>query len=535
MVQSRSRVGNESLLELLKFLLASTRQSNGSSFTVRKVLALNTNSNTSKILLITLVACGVSATLLFFAYKMYPPPMTDSIGFVPAAIALRNGYGLVNPIYSASHVDTTGAHRFIYYPPGFPLIISALSVSPSTKSAFLAIAFLRTLSLGLSAFVFYRAAGQNGKLTWPGTALVCLGLLALSTNWTAAEGRPEVIGSLSLLGAMLTFLSQRGLLRDLLVAAALAIMSISHPVGAILSLLLLCMFYASSMVWRDALKSLFVIGLAAAILCACLLALSPNGLANTLIGTLHRSRESLPAGRGTYYDWKPWMFSGHTTFSGVTILLAFITSVSMVFRYRKHIGSWSLLLGACGAFIWVSYVLVLRVPNRAYNLLLFNPLLFAIIIYGTCSLTTQSRLRGIGSLCCAVAFGLVGSGFIRYVVQYPVVRRHGLSYDAARVQVEHILKKYPEKICMSDYLWTLSEEYSRMCDASDIGRLKATLKTVGRPMFIVPVDNVELAALLREEGYSAHPIAESDPAIVVSKTWLTPWWIHNYSFVLYRP
>jgi hypothetical protein len=136
------------------------------------------------------VALAVAALLTAFAFHGYPAPSTDAPSFLVSAINYSLGRGLVNPFYpQIAYGDPTGLHRHVYYPPAFPLAVSALMPSPTPRAAFLAVAVLRVVSVLLAALLLCRVA-ERGRAQARGlTLLVSLSLGGLATNWLPTVGR----------------------------------------------------------------------------------------------------------------------------------------------------------------------------------------------------------------------------------------------------------------------------------------------------------------------------------------------------------
>src|SRR5262245_31970462 len=150
------------------------------------------------------VALAVAALLLAFAYHGYPAPSTDAPSFLASAINHALGRGLVNPFYpQIAFGDPTGLHRHVYYPPAFPLVVSALMPSPTPRGAFLAVALLRGASVLLAALLLLRLARRAGRAPGPDLTLIAsLSLCGLATHWLPTVGRPEALATLLVLAAV---------------------------------------------------------------------------------------------------------------------------------------------------------------------------------------------------------------------------------------------------------------------------------------------------------------------------------------------
>src|ERR1700743_1476840 len=76
-----------------------------------------------KLALFIFLICAVITFL--FAFHGYPLLGVDSVCFLPTSYFINHYHQLVNPLYDAG-IDTLH-HKFIFYPPLFPYVISLIT------------------------------------------------------------------------------------------------------------------------------------------------------------------------------------------------------------------------------------------------------------------------------------------------------------------------------------------------------------------------------------------------------------------------
>lgn len=200
------------------------------------------------------VALAVAALLAVFAYHGYPAPSTDAPSFLVSAINHSLGRGLVNPFYpQIAFGDPTGLHRHVYYPPAFPLVLSALMPSPTPRGAFLAVAALRVVSVLLAALLLCRVAARampsadgDKPRSRQVTLLACFSLCGLATNWLPTLGRPEALATLLVLLAVLAALTLDGWPRVFAFGVLLGATAATQPMGAVELGLVMALFLAAT-------------------------------------------------------------------------------------------------------------------------------------------------------------------------------------------------------------------------------------------------------------------------------------------------
>ena len=157
------------------------------------------------------------------------------------------------------------------------------------QAAFLIIAGFRLVTLTVMAvMMIWLISRARSQLTLSQHLLVTFTagvlLMAEAGMHLPLVGRPEALGELFVLGAVICILIQRWLMASLIMAVILGLMGATHPVGAILLGTLLAGRLAYSLKSVEAIKSIAVIAIVGFVITLMLLMISPNGLFDSVQG-----------------------------------------------------------------------------------------------------------------------------------------------------------------------------------------------------------------------------------------------------------
>jgi hypothetical protein len=411
-------------------------------------------------------ASGVALALGLFALHAYPTPGTDAPSFLATAIDQRLGRGLVNPFYpQMGFADPTGSQRYVYYPPLFPLVVAALMPSATPTGAFLAIALLRAASIVLSCALLLGVARRAERgLSAPTAALIALALCGLATNWLPTLGRPEALATLLVVAAALGALRLRGAALVAFLGIATGLVGATQPFGAVE------MVAASGLAWstREPTRTaLLRTGAAAALglaVFAAVLALSPHGLSETLLGMARAfpyTPWAAPPGEGW---WKPWITARRSTFYGPLLLLAAACGAHLLargggVRSRPAFTACGLALAAC-----LYHGSLTHDSRRNYNALLLSPLLFAVVVYWFAASRSWAGARWarLGRAACLACVLGTAAGFLGHLAALPWFVAHGRGLDEARAAWRSVPFPAGARIVLMGNLWAVSEDYGRM-------------------------------------------------------------------------
>ena len=410
------------------------------------------------------VALAVAALLTAFAYHGYPAPSTDAPSFLVSAINYSLGRGLVNPFYpQIAFGDPTGLHRHVYYPPAFPLTVSALMLSPTPRGAFLAVALLRVASVLLAALLLCRVAAAAGRgQSRDLTLLAALSLCGLATNWLPTLGRPEALATLLVLLAVLAAMTLEGWTRVVAFGALLGATAATQPMGAVELGLVMALFLAATRAGAAAVVESAATAALGLIVFALLLAWSPHGLGETLAG-MARSYPHTPwlAPPGDDW-WRPWMSSRRSTFYGLLLLASAACGLALLRERWTRVGSRplflaaALLLAACffhGSFTHRSL--------RNYNALVLAPLFFGVVLVWVAR-SPPGRGAAWARAAATVCVAATSIGFAGHAATFPWFLRHARTLDQARAAWSGLALPPGEPVAMIGNLWALTEDYDRL-------------------------------------------------------------------------
>jgi len=406
--------------------------------------------------LVATAAALLAATLLLFARGAYPTPGSDAPSFLASAINHRLGRGLVNPLYPQIRwADPTGAARHVYYPPLFPLAVSALLPTPTPAAAFVAVALMQCASLALCALLGWRVIAADGDPGWAAVLLLVASLAGLCTSLLPTQGRPEALALPLLLLGALAAVHLRGAALIAALGVLLGLMAATHPIGAVEAGLAAALVFAFRRPARAALPALALIALLAAAVCAGVLALSPHGLRESLAGMARaypHTPWTAPPGRDW---WRPWVVLRRATFYGPLFLLALAAGAALVRRRAPAARA----LFACAAVLLAAAVYhgsLTHKSLRNYNAILLAPLAYALV------LAWFRHSGGAFRLLSAAIVAATAAGFAGHALCFPWYRAHAHTLARARAEWAALALPPEPRVLLRGNLWALAEDYGRI-------------------------------------------------------------------------
>lgn len=178
----------------------------------------------------------LSSLLLIYAQSGYPMFGSDSYSFLPTAIHLHRGDGLINELYTP-----TGSTSVLFYPPFFPWFQSLFLFSNKPNAIYYSLSITSILCLFFMMLVFYRSLK---KIENPGHRLFLyiLLMLALNTSLDISSGRPEILINLLLSIAVFVYV-YKVKLQEYIYGILLICIGLTSPITGIYCTLLLLLFY----------------------------------------------------------------------------------------------------------------------------------------------------------------------------------------------------------------------------------------------------------------------------------------------------
>ena len=485
------------------------------------------------------VAWGVlAAVILTFAWHCWPVLDGDAINFVPNMVTYASDGSLVNtPSSIAQEVDSAGGGRLIHHGFLYEMVVGRISLFPTYPAVILTMAVVEVLALGACAFVLYRAANTTAA----GPGWLRLGLVVFALGGSAASlvglrGRPEPFGILLVASSasFMCLLSWRW--HFLCVGGAMGLLAATHPVGALLCAPIAALYASVRCMGREWFAWLAKALLTSLAVFAAALAFYPYHLREWVEGLLRHYSivswhySSVLAGdpqRVCYY----WLTNPRAVLFGPLLLMSLVAGLCLAWRFRSAIQFKGAFVLCSFSFVIGAYLLAMRNPQNNYNLQLLTPVLYSLLIVfalGCLSpqanaLPVQFRLFAVAIVLGGVA--LTGLGLARDVALFPFFLKHGLRYDQARNGLQKIRANWPERICITEGLFSLTEDYRNLNFKSETAKAPPILvvQQINSGLLLAPsLDNYVLV----EDYFS--PVAPRWLGIKIGNT------VGGYNFAVYR-
>lgn len=411
----------------------------------------------------------ISVLLLVFAYYAYPVPAGDSLYFVVPAVQFKEKGELTSPLYPSEWmmdkiIDPSGAKQFLFYPPLFPLVTSALSPEATPRGALIAIAFINIAVVWLSALLLYKVANKRGKHSWQKTLIMLLVLVALASS-LAENGRPEVLARLWLVMGCLVPLYVPKKYAYIFYGILLGLMFATHPPAGIFSLLALGIAFGATYTFKDVIlqgSKILSIGFVTALGG---IALGPFSIRETVEGTFRHAVTVSHIVAGETQKWLTpsnffhnYIVSPTAPWYGLVALLILISGIFFYRKYRVRMVSPLISLVSAVALAYAMGKITYTIGHNFY-LTLFAPLIF--LVFAKLFLEGNIAWKGLTVFVCV----LVTTGFIRTTLLFPFFLQQGATLEEARADFAELARPLEGKdglIGVTGGLWTLSEDYEKV-------------------------------------------------------------------------
>lgn len=183
-----------------------------------------------------LVFILLSSLLLVYANVGYPLFGGDSYSFLPTAIHLHNGDGLINKLYVP-----TGNPEVLFYPPLFPWVQNLFIFSDNANAIYFSLSITSISCLLVMAFVFYQSIITITKKA-DRILLFVLFMLALSTGIDISSGRPEILINLLLSLSLLVHV-YKPKYSEFIYGVLLVLIGLTSPVTGVYCSFILLLYY----------------------------------------------------------------------------------------------------------------------------------------------------------------------------------------------------------------------------------------------------------------------------------------------------
>ncbi len=179
----------------------------------------------------------LSSLAILFAIDGYPLLGGDSYSFLPTAIHIHRGDGLINVLYAP-----TGDTKMLFYPPLFPYFQSLFLFTDLPNELFISLSITSICTLFVMMLVFYKML-KPVKNEIYAISIFLLLMLGISTGLDTSSGRPEILVNLLLSIALLTYISAIKY-DNYIYGVLLVLIGITSPVTSIYCIVMLVLYYS---------------------------------------------------------------------------------------------------------------------------------------------------------------------------------------------------------------------------------------------------------------------------------------------------
>jgi hypothetical protein len=410
------------------------------------------------------VAAGLVAVCLLFGVMSkyeYPVWDGDSECFLPVAISLSHGDGLVNPIwrpmnvYDESHPERLTWHGFLY-----PMLLAWLTPSPTYIGIRKVVSGIWILTLLLSSFAIYKKVSRPEPLDWKHGCLLLASSLGIA-GLLSDGGRPELLVSLFLAAGLALAAVAPSRSHWLIFGSLLGLMMATSPVPAFLGILVLGVYACARLRVFEAIRFLlgtYSVGLAVFLLC---FAMYPFSLKAWLIGMALHSKHAVI-----------WIEGGllHKMGEGPILLLFYslliigcIAGLIACVKYWRCVGWRSGFIIFLGLLIGATYYFAIRSPGRSYNMMTFSPVIIFLLVTFYEQTAKNTQIKQSNSIYFAILFvcALCSLGFVRQAAVFPYFIKNGVSYSSAKEELNRLIDS-GESVGVTSGLFSLTEAIDRI-------------------------------------------------------------------------
>jgi hypothetical protein len=238
----------------------------------------------------------------------------------------------------------------------------------------------------------------------------------------------------------------------------------TQPFGAVELVAVLGLAWSIREPTGAALARTAAVGALGVLVFAAILALSPHGLTETILGMARAYPHTPWAAPPGEEWWKPWLTARRSTFYGPLLVIAALSGVHLLargggVRSRLAFAFFVLALAVC-----LYHGSLTHHSRRNYNALLLSPILFAMVVHWFAASRgwIGARWTSLGRAACLSCVLLTAAGFLGHLAAFPwfVARGHGLG--EARAAWRAVPFPPGARIVLMGNLWALSEDYDRM-------------------------------------------------------------------------
>ena len=425
------------------------------------------------ITLAVFVLGSLSGLLLWFASKGFPVPDGDSIYYYPVMLDRASGHGFSNHFSRfVQPFDPTGEGRLVYHGYLYPLLVGSLAWKPCYASIELVVAAFQIMALA-SCFGLFRLAQRGTPSAGSATGRIMLvtATLACATVISGLAARAETIGIPIIATGVILLYTLPFRWHGLVCGLGIGLLAAAHPIGSLLSGLLVAMYVFARQDYWPAFRFLLTAAGVAAVTWATTFWAYPYSLSEWVGGLLANGRNVLPnptTGPDSSLLYR-WILQPSATGYGCIYLVGGFVLVYHCRQSAAFIRSKFAFVLCAVPVLFAIYNYGFRAPVQNYNLLLFAPLVIALLVH-FCS----PRGNRVLQFAAIGLFGLASLGFAQKVLLFPWFLRDGLARDAAGQQLAEIRREFPGRVAISGGLFTLVDRYDGIEEYYD-GNTAATV------------------------------------------------------------
>jgi hypothetical protein len=449
----------------------------------------------------------VGGLLLLFGAHGYPVPDGDAAYYWPPMLSRAQGAALTNDFsHLIRQFDSSGQHRLVFHGYLYPLLVGLLVWSPDYAAINMLISIIMVASLALGTLLFIRVAGGMRTLTLLDSAIVATAIPAFATLILGLSDRAETLGLPIISLGCLLFLSCSRRWNGVIFGSAIGVLAATHPMGGILASLIVGIATFSRMRAIEAFRSLSVAGLTSLAVWGVTFSVYPYPIRDWIGGLMSNGRNVVPSSLGMNADiLYRWFVQTRSTGYAFVFIIGFGI---LIFQAKRH---WRAVPGKLGVtacaipLLGAIFNYGIRGPGQNYNLLLFSPLLIALIIWQFSRMqptaATFGRWMKIGVI---GTFGIASTGFVRTAMIFPYFLNSCLSRKSGQKQLAVIQAKYPGSIGLTSGLFTLTTTYAGI-DEVELGLPKngewRLVRSVDVPWNYVELGSAGQDTLLIQQVY----------------------------------
>jgi hypothetical protein len=427
------------------------------------VISMNAVDERDRKIALLISAFGVvliAVVLLTFGCYNYPVPDGDAQYYWPPMLSMAKGEGLLNR-YAPDVWDNDKQNlcRLVYHGYLYPMLVGSLVWKPDYAAIGQTISVILACAVVIYSMFFYRLL-KDSKVNgiWKGIFVVGA-TLGCTTFLVGHVGRAETLGTPIVVLCVSLVLSSAESWHPFIFGVGIGLLAATHPMGCILSALLVGLVTFARYENADAFKRLCLAGLTAGVVWSVTFAFYPYSLSDWIHGLLKNGRNVAQFAEGVNRDlWYRWFTEPSNSLYGLIYIVGFILFVLALPRILKQGKNRAGMLTCTALICFAVWNYGIRYPGQNYNLLLFSPLVFGFVIWSACRSLT-GRFNIILTLFCVLAGSL---GFIQRVLVFPHFLKGGMSFELARKQFAHLTSDSGGTVSVSSGLFSLTQDYSRV-------------------------------------------------------------------------